>query len=199
MDNLTLAYVICFGVGLLYTLASAFLADVFGGHEFHAEVHADLGAGHEAPGAGGHAEAGFGSHDMPGFSPLSPTTIASFVTAFGGIGMILSRFEATRSVFINAPLAALGGLGVAALVFLLFRAIFRRTQASSESIVAQFIGLIATVNSPISPTGAGEIAYIQNGTRYTAPARSEAGASFTNGQTVKITRVVGTQFYVAAV
>ena len=194
MDKLLLVYVICFGVGLLYTIASAFLADMSGGHEVHAGV-----GGHETAGAGGHAEAGFGGHDMPGFSPLSPTTIAAFVTAFGAIGMILSKIDATRSAFISAPLAALGGLGVAGLVLLLFRAVFRRTQGSSESQVAQVIGLSATVNSPISPTGVGEIAYIQNGTRYTAPARSEAGASFTNGQTVKITRVVGTQFYVAAV
>ena len=191
MEKLFLVYLICFGVGLLFTIVSAFMADVFGGHE----IHADLG-GHE--GAEGHAEAGFGTNDMPGFSPLSPTTIAAFVTAFGGIGMILSKFEPTRSVFVSGPLSALGGLGIAALVFLLFSTVFRRTQGSSESKVAEVIGLSATVNSPISATGMGEIAYIHKGSRYTAPARGEGGASFVNGQTVKITRIVGTQFFVAA-
>ena len=196
MDKIFLVYVICFGVGLVFTIVSAFMADVFGGHE----VGADVGGmgGHEGIGADGHAEAGFGSHDMPGFSPLSPTTLAAFVTAFGGIGMVLSKFEATRSVFLSAPLSAVGGFGVAALVFWLFRAVFRRTQSSSESKVAEVIGLTATVNSPIAPTGVGEIAYIHNGSRYTAPARSEGGATFVNGQTVKITRIVGTQFYVTS-
>ena len=193
MDKVFLVYLICFGVGLLFTIVSAFLADVFGGHEMHVEV-----GGHEGIGAEGHAEAGFGSHDMPGFSPISPTTIASFITAFGGIGMILSKIEATHSVYISAPGAALGGFGIATLVFWLFRAVFRRTQSSSESKVAQVIGLTATVITPIAANGVGEIAYIDGGSRYTAPARSEGGAAFGNGQTVKITRIVGTQFYVAA-
>ncbi len=193
MDKVFLVYLICFGVGLLFTIVSAFMADVFGGHDLHVDMN-----GHDLGGADGHAEAGFGSHDMPGFSPLSPTTIASFVTAFGGIGMILSRIQATQSVFISAPLALLGGFGIATLVFLLFRSVFRRTQSSSESKVAQVIGLTATVITPIAANGVGEIAYIHGGSRYTAPARSEGGAVFGNGQTVKIMRIVGTQFYVAA-
>lgn len=194
MDKVFLVYLICFGVGLLFTIVSAFMAGVFGGgHEMHAEV-----GGHEAVGADGHAEAGFGSQDMPGFSPLSPTTVASFITAFGGIGMVLSKFEATSPVFISAPLGALGGFGVATLVFMLFRAVFRRTQGSSESKVAQVIGLTATVITPIAAGGVGEIAYIHGGSRYTAPARSEGGAAFSTGQMVKIARIVGTQFYVTA-
>ncbi|MBI5818131.1 MAG: NfeD family protein [Verrucomicrobia bacterium] len=191
MDKVFLVYLICFGVGLLFTIVSAFMADVFGGHD------ADVG-GHEAIGAEGHAEAGFGTHDMPGFSPISPTTIASFVTAFGGIGMVLSKIEATSSVLISGPVSALGGVAIATLVFWLFRAVFRRTQSSSESKVAQVIGLTATVITPIAANGVGEIAYIHGGSRYTAPARSEGGAAFANGQTVKILRIVGTQFYVAA-
>jgi membrane protein implicated in regulation of membrane protease activity len=194
MEKLFVVYLICFAVGLLFTVVSAFMADVFGGHEIGG--HPD---GPDAGGAGGHVEAGFSSHDMPGFSPLSPTTIASFVTAFGGLGMILSKIEATRSVLFNAPLAALGGLGVASLVFWLFRTVFRRTQGSSESRVAQLIGASATVITPIAPNGVGEIAYVQGGSRYTAPARSEDGASFANGQAVVITRIVGTTYYVAAV
>jgi len=191
MSTLFVVYLICFGVGLLFTIISAFMAEVFGGHDASAG-----GAEGHAEGAGGHAEAGFDTHDMPGFSPLSPTTIASFITAFGGFGMILSRIDATRSVFINAPLAALGGFGVAASVFLLFRGVFRRTQSSSESKVSQLIGTTATVVTPIAPGGVGEIAYVHGGTRYTAPARSEDDSPFANGQTVRITRIVGTSFYV---
>src|ERR1041385_7923146 len=108
--DLFLVYLICFGVGLLFTIISAFMADAFGGH--------DVG-GHE--GAGGHAEAGFGADDMPGFAALSPTTIASFVTAFGGFGMVFSKIEALRNPWINVPLSAGAGLVVAALVLLLFR------------------------------------------------------------------------------
>src|SRR3954462_7899616 len=106
--DLFLAYVICFGIGLVFAIISAFMAHVFGGH--------DTG-GHE--GAGGHAEAGV-NQDMPGFSPLSPTIIASFVTAFGGIGMVLSKVEKVSSPWISVPSSVLGAFLIAALVLALF-------------------------------------------------------------------------------
>jgi hypothetical protein len=40
---------------------------------------------------------------------------------------------------------------------------------------------------------------VQGGTRYTAPARSESGAAVSNGQFVRIARVVSNQFYVTPV
>jgi membrane protein implicated in regulation of membrane protease activity len=191
-------YLICFGVGLLFTLMSAALGHVFGGHGdvgHHAGGHGGGGHGGHAQ---GHAEAGGGANDMPGFSPLSPTTLAAFVTAFGGFGMIFNSFETTRSVWISAPLAALGAVGVAAGVFWLFNLIFRKTQGSSEGRVAALVGEAATVITPIAADGVGEIAYVQNGSRYSAPARAEGGATFASGATVKITRIVASQFYVAA-
>jgi membrane protein implicated in regulation of membrane protease activity len=181
-------YTICFGVGLLFTLVSALTAHLFDGHG---------GAGHDSDGgAHGHAEAGAAGSDMPGFSPLSPTTLATFITAFGGVGMICSSWNATRSVWISAPLAVGGGFLIAVAVFWMFRTIFKRTQGSSEGRVAELTGLNATVITPIAPGAVGEIAHVQGGSRYSAPARTEDGAAFANGATVKITRIVGTQFYV---
>jgi membrane-bound ClpP family serine protease len=181
-------YFICFGVGLVFTILSAFLGHVFGGHDAHADV-----------GTGGHAEAGFEHTGMPGIAPFSPTTIASFLTAFGAFGMIFSKFEFTRPVLISAPLSVLCGLAIAAAVFFMFNAIFSRTQSSSESHVGALVGASATVITPIPQHGVGEIAYVHGGSRYTAPARSESGAAIVGGQTVKINRVVGTQFYVVPV
>jgi membrane protein implicated in regulation of membrane protease activity len=178
-------YLICLGVGLLFTVVSAFAANVFGGHEAPGDLGAD-----------GHAEAGFDSGDMPGFSALSPTTIASFITAFGAFGMILVRIEATRSPWVNIPLAMVGAMLVAGSVLALFRSIFRATQSSSESRVGTLAGQAATIITPIPAGGVGEIAYVQGGSRYTAPAREEDGIPVAGGSTVKITRVVGTQFYV---
>jgi membrane-bound ClpP family serine protease len=180
-----LIYFICFGVGLVFTIVSAVMGDVFGGSDAHAEV-----------GTGGHAEAGFEHTGMPGVSPFSPTTLASFITAFGGFGMIFSKIELTRPAWISAPLAALGGLAIAAGVFFLFNALFSKTQSSSESRVGTLVGISATVITPIPQQGVGEIAYVQGGSRYTAPARSESGGPISNGQTVKINRIVGTNFYV---
>ena len=185
------AYTIFFGVGLVFTLLSAIVGHAFGGH---AEAGHDFHAGHES--SQGHAEAGSDATDMPGFAPLSPTTIATFITAFGGLGMMFQQLDATRSPWISAPLAALGAFAIAAGVFVLFRAVFQRTQASSEGRVAALIGESATVITPIVPGGVGEIAYVQTGTRYSAPARADDGATHATGAVVRIARIVGTLFYV---
>jgi len=179
-------YAICFGVGLVFTLISAVAGHVFGGgHDTDSDV-----------GTGGHAEAGFEHTGMPGVSPFSPTTVASFITALGGFGMIFSSIDATKNVWISAPLSILCGLAIAMGVFFLFNMIFRHTQSSSESRVGSLLGQMATTISPIPENGVGEIAYVQGGTRYTAPARNDRTGAVASGQTVKIVRIVGSQFYV---
>ena len=59
--------------------------------------------------------------------------------------------------------------------------------------------MTATVITPIPANGVGEIAYVQAGSRYSAPARDERGSPVANGQTVKIVRIVGSQFYVVPI
>ena len=183
-----LIYVICLGVGLVFTLVSAIAGHIFGGgHEGHVD------------GSGGHAEAGVDASDMPGVSAFSPTVIASFVTAFGGLGLIFSQIKATKNPLISAPLAILGALVIACGLLWFLRQLFNKTQSSSESKVGTLAGLTATIITPIPENGVGEIAYVQTGTRYTAPARSENGLAVPAGKPVKITRVHGSQFYVMAV
>jgi len=177
-------YVACLALGLLFTIISAFAGHVFGGHD-----GGDLGTG-------GHAEAGIDTHGMPGISFFSPTVLASFVTAFGAFGIVFSQIELTSNVWASAPLSAVSGGIVAGLVFLLFNTMFKKTQSSSESQVASLPGQTASIITPIPLNGVGEIAYVQGGTRYTAPARTESGAAIAGGKSVRISRVVGSQFYV---
>ena len=160
MDIITI-YLICLGVGLVFAAVSAFLADGGGGHEAHADTHAH------------HAECGPGATGMPGFSPLSPTTIATFVTAFGGFGLILSKIEMTRSAWLSVPLAALGGLAVAALVVVVFNKIFRATQSSSEGRVAELFGTSATVITSIAAGGVGKSFSCKGAPPYPARARDK--------------------------
>jgi membrane protein implicated in regulation of membrane protease activity len=168
----------------MFTLASAFLGHLFGGH-------GDVGTG-------GHADAGFNSDGVPGITFFSPTVLASFVTAFGAVGLVLSGFDATRNVWVSAPISFVGGLGIALVVLWLFNLMFRKTQSSSEGNVGKLIGQSAAIISPIPENGVGEISYTQFGSRYTAPARDEKGRALASGKTVKITRIVGTQFFVEA-
>jgi len=180
----TLIYGICLVLGLLFSIISAVAGHLFGGHD-----GGDVGTG-------GHAEAGFDDTGLPCISFFSPTVLASFVTAFGAFGLIFTRIEATRSVWVSAPLATVSGAAIAGVTFWFFNAMFQKTQSSSESKLASVVGMTASVISPIPENGVGEIAYVQASSRYTAPARAEGALAIASGQTVKITRIVGTQFYV---
>ena len=183
---MTFFYTVCLVVGLLFTLISAIAGHFFGGNEGHL-------------GTGGHAEAGFDDSGVPGISFFSPLVLACFITAFGGFGIVFSDIQATEKVWFSAPLSAAGAFCVALAVLSLFNLVFSRSQSSSESRVATLVGQSGTLITPIPQDGVGEIAYVQGGTRYTAPARSESHSAIPLGQTVKITRVVGTQFYVEPV
>jgi hypothetical protein len=177
-------YLFCLVVGLAFTLLSVALGHFFGGHGDH------------VGGSGGHAEAGADSSDMPGISIFSPTIVAAFVTAFGGFGIILREIPATSSAVISAPLSILAAFAVAGCLYRFLGFLFSHTQGSSESHVAALVDTDADVITPIPEHGVGEIAYVVRGTRYSAPARSENGAAIASGQTVRIKRVLGTQFYV---
>lgn len=179
-------YAICLVVGLFFTLISAVAGHFFGGHD-----GMDVGTG-------GHAEAGFDQSGVPGISFFSPTVMCTFLTAFGAFGIIFSKIDATASVWASAPLSLAGGGVVAGVMFWLFSAMFKKTQSSSESRVATLVGLTASIVTPIPENGVGEIAYVQGGSRYTAPARSERGVAVSAGHPVKITRIVGSQFFVEA-
>lgn len=176
-------YAICLVLGLAFTVFSALLGHFFGG-------------GHDSIDASGHAESGLSHDGEPGISFFSPTVLASFVTAFGAVGMILSHIDATHSIWISAPISFVSGFIIAMAVLWFFNLVFSKTQGSSESRVATLIGQTAAIVTPIPDNGVGEISYVQSGSRYTAAARNEKRGMIAAGRTVKITRIVGTQFFV---
>lgn len=181
-------YLGCLGFGLLFTILSAVMSHLFGGADHHVDV-----------GTHGAVDAGFDNTGMPGVSIFSPVVICSFVTAFGAFGLVFYHIESMKSVWLNAPLSAVCGIGVAACAFFMFNAIFEKTQASSEVRIGSLLGKTATVITPIPANGVGEIAYVTGGSRCTAPAREQDGKPIGNGQTVKITRVSESQFIVSPV
>jgi membrane protein implicated in regulation of membrane protease activity len=183
---MVIIYAACLALGLCFTIISAIAGHFFSGHD---------GA---SIGTGGHAEAGYDHSGVPGISFFSPTVLACFVTAFGACGLVLTHIEATKSVWINAPISAITGVVMALLALAVFNYVFRRTESSSESQVATLAGQTASVLTPIPANGVGEIAYVQGGSRYSAPARTENGQAVPAGRPVRITRIVGTQYYVEA-
>jgi len=180
------AYMISFFVGFIYAIISAILSGVFGGevggHDIDASGHDFDPSIHLEPG-------------MVHFSPLSPTIIATFLTAFGGTGMICLKVF-NMSNYGSIPVAIIVALATAGAVFLLLEWIFEKTQASANIDAAGLVGTHADVITPIPENGVGEIAYVVRGTRQNAPARSADGKPIPSPTEVEIVRVVGSSFIV---
>src|SRR5947209_20370571 len=109
-------YTACLALGLIFTIISATMGHFFGGHDGGGDV-----------GTGGHAEAGYDHSGVPGISFFSPTVLACFVTAFGASGLILSRFEDTRNIWISAPISAVAVAAIAVVGYLIHNSMFNHT------------------------------------------------------------------------
>jgi membrane protein implicated in regulation of membrane protease activity len=186
MDGMELIYWVCFFLGFGFAVVSGLLAGVFSGTAAHLDIggHADLA--HGAHGDVGHGESDGSVH----FSPLSPVVLAMFISAFGGVGLILMKYL-HWPLPAHLPLAALSGFVIAGIVFALFHRVFSVTQGSSESIAREMIGQQAEVTVTIPHQGLGEIAYVSRETRYTNPAQSADGKELPTGTTVKILKLNG--------
>lgn len=195
-----IAYWICFGLGVTYAAVSALLTGFFG--LTHGAEGADVGdvdMGHDYGGGEGHGEAfAVGAEGEPVIAPLSPATIAMFMTVFGGVGIILtSMFK--LGLFLSLPISLGAGALAAALIFLLFYHLFTKMQASSETRMADVIGLLGEVTIPIPAAGVGEVAYTSRGSRLVSPARTETGEEISRHVSVRISRRVGNTLYVTPV
>lgn len=173
-----LIYICLFTAGLVYALIAGFfgwLGDIGGG----ADIHMDL-SGHLAPG-----------HTHPVAGPV----LATFVTGFGG-GGILAQFVLGWSIFPGLGLATLlgGGMALAALLTLEF--VLKQTVAGSEFSMSEAEGGEGEVIASLPAGGTGEVAYDMRGQREVAPARSAEGTAIAKGTIVVIDKVVGNTLYV---
>jgi membrane protein implicated in regulation of membrane protease activity len=219
MEKFTIfhVYLGLFLLGVGYAAVAVLMGQILGGHDQPGDVDAGHVGGYEVDGHGaaGHhfgAEASMsedgapgpsdhsgvlavdGTDGMPNLSPWSPVTIASFVTTFGGVGMVLD--ELGLPGLLSFPTAAICGAVLAAAVFYLFYRIFSVTQSSSGVSARQAIGRPAEVITPIPHNGTGEIAYVLGGRRFNAPARTEDGHPIPARASVVIVRKQGGAFHV---
>jgi len=166
-----------------------------GGVESDELAGADLSAG---SGLDVHADAGhagaYSTHVMPSFSPFSPLSIAGFLAAFGGAG--LAATATALHPLATLGIAAGGGLAMGYLLYLLIGKLLFSMQGSSEAHQADMLGLEAEVLTPVEHELSGEIAYVLEGTRYTAPARLAQAGRVEKRQTVRIKAVQGNIVYV---
>jgi len=160
----------------------------------------DLPGDVDIPGADIHiggAEGAAGGIDAPdvSVSPLSPITVASFITTFGGLGVL------TTQVFGVDPRWSLlwatgGGLAAGGLMYAFTSQFLVRSQASSELKRSELVGLQAEVTVPIGESSTGQVTYVTKSGRMSSMARSADGTAIPRGQFVTIVRTIGPQVIV---
>lgn len=178
-------YLILLVLGLVYAV---FL--LVTGHFAGGDV--DMGGHDVGVGADGHVETADGQH---GISPVSPLTIATFITAFGAIGLVATELFGASDRG-SLVWAAVGGFGFSVLIYFAFTYLFIKPQGSSEVHIADLAGKTAQVITPIPVNGLGEVALVSQGGRVTYSARSLQGEAIEQGATVRVSRVAGGIAYV---
>lgn len=192
-------FFVCFGVGLGYTLISFLL-----GHLFDA---VDFGGGDAGADIGGHVDSSGADFDAgPGdissadsgadfqVSPLKPVIMASFVTVFGGVGLIMLRFGINE--YVAATIAGFAALAVAFLIYRYIVVPLYRLQSTSAIAQRELVGAKAKVTLRIPQGKYGKITYVVNGNTYNAPAKAEDGAEILSGESVEIVYIEKNTFYV---
>jgi len=167
-------YFLSFVVGLGYAVLVGLAGHFFGGD-----------------GIDGHMEVGT---DLP-VHPLSPTVIATFLTGFGGGGLLAHNYF-QLSLGKGVLMALLTGALLSGGTFVMLTLLFRSTQAGSEFSFQEMVGTVVQVITPIPENGTGEIALVAKGTRINSAARSVDGKPIARNSAVTVVQVVGNIFYV---
>lgn len=176
----------CFIIGFLLTIGTF----MFGVDSDMAGDAGDAGAiGGDATGADS------GHHGMP---LLNFNSIALFLTWFGAVGYILNS-EAKAGPLISLLGAVVSGFVGAFIIILFMNKFLMKGDTTMRASDYYLPGTLAKVTSAIRPGGAGEIVYVQGGTRKTAGARSDEDAAHPFGQEVVIVRYEKGLTYVRAV
>jgi hypothetical protein len=196
--GLTIIYLALLGVGVMYAVVillggAAHSVHLPGFHLPGIDLHI---GGHDIPihVDTTHAEAGTGAdfsvdHPKVGLPSLSPITVSSFVTAFGGFGLIALGLLNTSPQW-SLAWAAGGGLVLAIIAHFAFGYFLIAPQGSSDVRLSDIVGAVGQVTVPIPATSVGEVAFVAQGGRVSYPAKSASGVEIARGTTVVIEKLV---------
>jgi hypothetical protein len=178
-------YLVCFAVGLAFSLLSFFAAGVRWHlhlpHLPHAPVTHGPVAGHSASVKGGaRGQAGQ-------ISPFNFVSFAAFLAWFGGTGYLLTRFW-TIWFAMGLGIALLSGVTGAGIIYLFLSKVLMSEEENLDPAEYEMTGVLGRTSVPIREGGTGEIIYSQAGTRKTCGARAEDGTAITKGVEVIVTR-----------
>lgn len=204
-DSLSLMFIGCFVIGLLFLLITTFSGHGHGlahhagatshiGHGGPAHlVHAAHGA-HTTPHTG-QAASQTTNHNARGIhfsllSIVSPLNIAIFLLGFGFFGYLLHAASfALPLIFV---FACIGGLAIATTLIIMLNRLFGSATGETIQDVSDRTGLLGKVNMAIPDRGIGEIIYVSpGGMRKSVPARSIDGRRLEREQEIVVLNYQG--------
>lgn len=206
-DPLSLVFLGCFLVGLIYFIVTALLGNLGHGtaHAAHAGAHhvavhtghhTGVHAGshaHTASHTPGHAQARADAktqargHNQSLASFLNPTSIMFFLLGFGFFGYVFHNIVGLEAPLLVLIFAALSGIVIALLLFSMLARIFGNSESATEQDVSDRTGLLGRVSMTIQEGGLGEVLYISpGGMRKSIPARSIDGQRLERDQEVVV-------------
>jgi hypothetical protein len=179
-------YLVCFAVGLAFSLLSFFTAGV----RWHLHLphlpHAPVTHG---PVAGGHSvSVKGGARGQAGqVSPFNFVSFAAFLAWFGGTGYLLTHFW-TIWFAMGLGIALLSGVSGAGIIYLFLSKVLMSEEENLDPADYEMTGVLGRTSVSIRQDGTGEIIYSQAGTRKTCGARAEDGTAIAKGAEVIVTR-----------
>jgi len=203
MGTLSCVYSVLFFLGLGYAIfitITGGLADIDMPDVDIDVPQIDLPGDVDIPGADIHVGGGegfSGGIDAPdvSLSPLSPITISTFITAFGGVGLISTQFFGVDGRI--SLLWSLGsGLALAGMMYVVVSRFLIGSQGSSEVRAGELLGIEAEVVVPIGARTPGQVVYVTKSGRMSSMARSATGEPIPRGEFVTIVHVQGPQVLV---
>jgi membrane protein implicated in regulation of membrane protease activity len=177
-------FLLCFGLGSVWSLATLLLGGLHLGHGHGAHLH------HGGHGHGGHVNSSGHAHSSQLGSWLgsmaNPSSMAVFLAWFGGLGYLLTRHT---GLLFWMDLTIAIGFGFAGAWML--AAFLRFLQAREKPLIAadyEMVGVLGRVSSTIRPDSVGELIYVRDGARRPVCARSEDSSLIQRGEEVVVTR-----------
>lgn len=208
-DPLSLMFIGCFLVGLIYFVVTALLGNLAHGsadgshaaghhidahigehHGVHTGVHAHT-AGHAHTTTHAHAHTNGKTdatdHHQSWASFLNPTSIMFFLLGFGFFGYVFHNLVGLEAPILVLLFAGLSGIVIALLLLYMITRLFGNSESATEQDVSDRTGLLGKVSMTIQEGGLGEILYVSpGGMRKSIPARSVDGQRLERDQEVVV-------------
>jgi hypothetical protein len=159
------------------------LAFVFGGARWHLPMHFHLHGGGPVVHTASHPT---GFHHAS-VSVFNPVTLAAFLTWFGGMGYLLSRYSGL-AVVASLGASLIAGLFAGAIMFLFLAKVLMSEDQHLDPADFEMVGVLGRISNPVRAGGTGEMIYSQAGTRRVCGVRAEDGSAVAKETEVVVTR-----------